>query len=381
MIADALGSLGVVDVCVLNAWRPAALDEPWPAWVGDAEWCRTETPEHWPASAVVGRTSPVPFGRVAPEAVPAARTRFFSKRYDLIWCEEGRGYEPVKELVSGATVLDLQNVHSVAVAHKRRAILSRWWDPASWRGALAEPAWVPGLGRAWRRWEGDAVRRCARVVVCSDLDRARLGGVNVATIPNCYPRPSDPAGERFGADPDRLVVGVVGLFDYQPNADGLRWFLSEVWPSVRTLEPGAQLRVIGLDGEDVVGTNAPAGVRALGFVDDLEGTLADLSVLVTPLRVGGGTRLKILEAFAHRIPMVSTTVGAEGLDVSDGRELLLRDDAEAFARGIVDVHRERVLRQRLVDNATRLYEARYTVERGRGAVLALARALLPAATA
>src|SRR5439155_19360207 len=119
--------------------------------------------------------------------------------------------EPVKPLVSAPVVLDLQNVHSAAVAHKRRAVLSSWWRPAAWKEALAGPGWLPGLERRWRQWEAAAVARCARVAVCSDADRVRIGGANVVTIPNCYPRPAVAAGRRH-ADAG-LRVGFVGFFD------------------------------------------------------------------------------------------------------------------------------------------------------------------------
>jgi glycosyltransferase involved in cell wall biosynthesis len=277
-------------------------------------------------------------------------------------------------------VLDLHNVFSAAVAHKRRALLTRWWQPAAWKEALAEPAYFPGVQRRWREWEQEAVRRCDRVVVCSELDSARLGGSTVVTVPNCYPRPERPVGDRSSAG-GPLRVGFVGLLDYQPNLDGLRWFATKVWPRIRELEPDAEFHVIGHRWRPLPAVERQPGVRMLGFVPDLSPHLAQLSVLVAPIRVGGGTRFKILEAFAHRIPMVSTAVGAEGIEARDGEHLLLRDAPAGFALAVVEAHRNRALRHRLVDAATRLYEARYTWERGLDAVTLMARELLASGTA
>jgi glycosyltransferase involved in cell wall biosynthesis len=380
LVAEALSRLGVVDVCVLDTWRSVELDTPWPAWVGDAEWCKVERTRWWPLKVLLGWAPPVPDARLAANAEAAAHARFFSKPYDLTWCVEVRGYEPVADIVSSPVVLDLHNVYSTTVAHKRRAQLANWWRPAAWRETLALPAYFPGVERRWQEWERAAIRRCNRVVVCSELDSARLASPNVVAIPNCYRRPDRPAGDQGSAD-GPLRVGFVGLLDYQPNLEGLRWFATRVWPRIRALEPDAEFHVIGHSWSRLPTVERQPGVRMLGFVPELAPHLAELSVLVTPLRIGGGTRFKILEAFAHRLPMVSTVVGVEGIEARDGEHLLLRDGPAEFASAVIEAHRNRALRQRLVDAATRLYEARYTWERGLDAVTLLARELLDPAAA
>ncbi len=179
----------------------------------------------------------------------------------------------------------------------------------------------------------------------------------------CYHRPTRPAGS--DRDPHGpLRIGFVGFLDYQPNFDAVRWFADAILPRVRRFERDVEFHVIGEAGPGLQDIGRRRGVRLLGFVPELEPELAQLSVLVAPIRFGGGTRFKILEAFAHEIPVVSTTVGAEGIDARDGDHLLLRDDAAAFARAVVDLHRDPTLRDRLVTAAARLYESRYTWERG-----------------
>jgi glycosyltransferase involved in cell wall biosynthesis len=361
MVAEALGALGAVDVCILNRWRSPELELDWPPWVGDAEWCRVEASPPFGVRAMLRSVSPVS-DRVAPDALSAARARFFSRRYDLTWCVEPRGYEPVAELVARPVVLDLHNVLSASLAHKRRLLVRRPHLAAAWREAIADPVYRPGIERRWRAWEARAVRACDRVVVCSEVDQSRLRGAP-SVVPNCYRRPTRPAGrDRDPGGP--LRIGFVGFLDYQPNFDAVRWFADAILPRVRRLERDAEFHVIGEAGPGLRDIGHRRGVRLLGFVTDLAPELAQLSVLVAPIRFGGGTRFKILEAFAHEIPVVSTTVGAEGIDGRDGEHLLLRDDPAAFARAVVDVHRDPVLRSRLVAAAARLYESRYTWERG-----------------
>src|ERR1700685_2182928 len=118
MVAEALGALGTVDICILDRWRSSELEEEWPEWVGDAEWCRVEALPY-DVRTFLGRASPVA-ERIAPDALHAAQLRFFSRRYALPWCVEPRAYEPVAGLVRRPVVLDLHNVISSSLRHKRR---------------------------------------------------------------------------------------------------------------------------------------------------------------------------------------------------------------------------------------------------------------------
>ena len=365
MVAETLGALGKVDVCLLDRWRSPELELDWPEWVGDAEWCRVEQPERGMHDGWFGRSSPIR-DRVPGDARRAARARFFSRRYELTWCAEPRGFEPIADLVSGPVVLDLHNVISASVAYKGRLLRRRPWLASSWREAIDDPVYRPGLERRWRTWERDASRRCDRVVVCSDLDRERMGGA-ATVIPNCYRRPAHPAGlacEHRGP----MRIGFVGFLDYQPNFDAVRWFARSILPLIQRREPDAELHVIGQGGAGLADLVRERGVHLHGFVPDLQPHLEKMSVIVAPIRFGGGTRFKIVEAFAHHLPVVSTSIGAEGIGARDGVHLLLRDDPASFARGVVEVHRDRALRQRLVSGANHLYETSCTWEHGVAAV-------------
>jgi glycosyltransferase involved in cell wall biosynthesis len=167
-----------------------------------------------------------------------------------------------------------------------------------------------------------------RVLVCSERGRARLAArypdAAFLRLPNAAP-PHAPADGRAGKSTDLLLVGNLS---YIPNIDAAEWLVREVLP----LLEGASLTLAGSSAREVetLGDENRL-VRIAGKVPDLAPYYAASSIAVAPLRTGGGTRIKILEAFAHGVPVVATHLGAEGLDVEDGVHLLLADDPVDFA--------------------------------------------------
>ncbi len=179
--------------------------------------------------------------------------------------------------------------------------------------------------KAWRRVEQSLARRFDAVSVCSELDRHELGATpGIFVLPNGFERPRA-VPQRNPAVPPQ--IGFVGTFLYAPNRDGLRWFVDNVWPDIQEKVPGVRLRVTGERSQSsFIGRN----VDALGWVEDMETEMANWSLAIVPLFVGGGTRIKILDAFSRKCPVVSTTLGAYGYDVENGRELLMADSPRAF---------------------------------------------------
>ncbi len=154
-----------------------------------------------------------------------------------------------------------------------------------------------------------------------------------------------------------LFVGVVG---YPPNADAVVYFCKSVLPLIRRAIPEVRLTVVGHAPPMEVQRLAFSGeVAVTGFVNDPIPYYASASVCVVPLRAGGGTRLKILEAMALGRPVVTTSIGCEGLDVTDGEHLLIGDTAADFARQVLRLLREPELRYRIVVAARKLVEKRY----------------------
>lgn len=158
----------------------------------------------------------------------------------------------------------------------------------------------------------------------------------------------------------RIVT--LGTLHYPPNADGIRWFLNEVFPHVIAEEPGAHLTIIGknppVDFLEQAEHDA-VHMRVTGYVEELDPYLAEAAIMVVPVRAGGGMRVRILEAFARGIPVVTTTVGLEGIDAHDGQEVIVRDDPLSFARAVVDLLRQPERQAQLADAGRRLAVDRY----------------------
>jgi glycosyltransferase involved in cell wall biosynthesis len=216
--------------------------------------------------------------------------------------------------------------------------------------------------RKLRREELAAYRGADGVCACSEADRRRIledaPRARVRVVPNAAdverlrPRPTDPA-------PDGRTVLFFGLLSTVPNVDGIRWFVQEIWPRVLAVRPDARCRVIGARPAPEVHALAGNGVEIVGFVEDLRPHLAAAAAVVVPLRVGGGTRLKIVEAMAMAKPVVSTRLGAEGIEAEPGRDLLLADEPDAFAQAVVRVLGDAALRERMGAAARALARERY----------------------
>jgi len=147
---------------------------------------------------------------------------------------------------------------------------------------------------------------------------------------------------------------------YSANYDAMQFFLRDVYPQVRAAVPGASLTITGSTaGVDQAGLALDDTVHLTGYVDDIRPVIAGSAACVVPLRQGGGTRLKILEAMALGVPVVSTRKGAEGLDVVDGEHLLLADTPRDLAAATVRLLQDGALRACLASQARALVERRY----------------------
>jgi glycosyltransferase involved in cell wall biosynthesis len=192
------------------------------------------------------------------------------------------------------------------------------------------------------RYERGIMKQVDLVCVCSGLERdlLRTWGVEKTLI---VPNGVDteffaPAGDPIAARATPPLVVFTGAMGYAPNADGVRWFLDAVLPALRARVPDARFRVVGKDPPaDLLARAVPGSVEVTGRVDDVRPHMRGASVFVCPLRIGGGTRLKILDAMALGLPVVSTTVGAEGLAVTNHHDVELADDAEAFAGAVAEL--------------------------------------------
>jgi len=154
----------------------------------------------------------------------------------------------------------------------------------------------------------------------------------------------------------------LGTLHYPPNADGIRWFLSEVFASIVEIIPEVKLVIIGKNPpKDFVRLAARFNgqVEITGYVSEVLPYLQDTAAMIIPVRAGGGMRVRILEAFAQGMPVVTTSVGLEGISAVDGRDVLVRDDPQSFAQAVVDLLRSKEQQDFLAKNGRTLVEQEY----------------------
>lgn len=297
------------------------------------------------------------------EAPRAAVAGWSDRPYDLVWFSHAPAYFALADLIAAAHVVDLDNLDSSVLRHRRRSMLRpRTGGAVGYLSAGVRAAADAVDERRWRRLEHEIAIAGAAIVVCSELDRVRLGRANIWVVPNGYePAQHIESTERRPARPAGPVLIMVGLLTYEPNRDAAAFFAAQILPRVRRHCSHAQFRVVGRydSNAHVAPLRGLPGVNVTGEVADVAAELAAADVAVVPIRFGGGTRIKILEAFAHRIPVVSTTVGCEGLEVVDGEHLLIADDPAAFASACIRLYENGDLRARLVAAAAQLWESRY----------------------
>jgi glycosyltransferase involved in cell wall biosynthesis len=186
------------------------------------------------------------------------------------------------------------------------------------------------------------------------LARIAPGYQTVDMIPNCV-NLADYRDVHEVAQPNTLIF--TGPFAYSPNYEAMLWFLGKVYRHVQVQVPEVHLTITG----DHAGQPLPpaSNVTLTGFVDDVRPRIASSWVVLAPIRQGGGTRLKILEAMALRVPVVSTSKGAEGLEVQHNKHLLIADTPEAFAEAVIRLLRNASLRQDLVTQGYQLIRQKY----------------------
>jgi len=247
-------------------------------------------------------------------------------------------------------ILDLHNVESILlhrlVKHMspgvRRALL--------WSDALKLPAYQRRI-----------IPQFDECLVVSDTDaetlRRLVPGVHVSVIPNGVD-PEEFSPQPVVPQPDSLVF--IASFTYQPNADAMVSFCRDVLPRIRAALPEVHLSIVGRRPTPEVKTLARLrGVDVTGQVPDVRPYLARAAVVIVPLHVGSGTRLKILEAMAMGKPIVSTSIGAEGLNVRPGHDLEIADGVTSFADTTVALLRDAERRTRLGINARRTVTQQY----------------------
>lgn len=255
------------------------------------------------------------------------------------------------------------DAHNAEYVLQYRAFLADVSSPLRWHAALYSLIqWLK-----LKAYERALCEAADHVVAVSEADRENLERLGIHTpitvVPNAvdvhyydaYPA-NGPAD--IAMSPYSLVF--TGKMDFRPNVDAVIWFLDRVWPRVRQAVPDAQFYVVGRSPHRrILSRGDTPGLFITGEVPDVRPYLRHAQVYVAPLRVGGGTRLKLLEAMAMRRAIVSTTVGAEGYPVEAGKHLILADDPESFAEAVVILLEDADLRTQLGEAAHAFVAAHY----------------------
>lgn len=253
----------------------------------------------------------------------------------------------------GRLLVDLWDVEDVRLSRELQGQPSTPLRPRSlWRWCLHRSD-----VRAWRSFHASLSEAADAITVCSEVDRRSMPDpMRVVVVPNGADL--ERARPRRTPEPPPVVL-FHGQNTYGPNVEAAHLLAHEIEPVLRTHIPDVRIRIVGRSDDRVQQLHRPPLVTVTGFVEDIGAELDRAWVVVVPLRVGGGTRLKILEAFANRVPVVSTSVGAEGLAVEHDRHLLLADDPATLAACTADLIRDPTLASRLSDAAFDLVRSEY----------------------
>ncbi len=245
---------------------------------------------------------------------------------------------------------------------------------------IQRPDRTAGLdARAWRRFEARAVRQMQAVVVFTERDRRALaplcGTIPLVCIPLGTPLPDAPLSP-LGATPERVLF--VGSFIHAPNLDAAQWLTGAIFPRVLAARPETQLVIVGEQPPATI--QGLASVVVAGRVPDVVPFLDAAAVVVAPLRLGGGMRVKVLEALAAGKAVVASPLAIEGLGVRAGEQVLLAESDEAFAAAIVQLLSDPAQRAALAGRARAWACANLSWERPVAAYEALHRRLLSTST-
>jgi len=191
-------------------------------------------------------------------------------------------------------------------------------------------------------------------------------GVRVEVVPNIH--------SVVAASPpwsERRDLMFIGGFEHKPNVDAMQWFVGEVLPLVRERLPEVVLNIVGSRADEKVGGLASPAVRVLGYVPDVEPLFGGSRVFVSPLRYGAGMKGKVGQSLGHGLPVVTTSVGAEGMMLADGENALVADDARSFAETVARLYGDELLWSRLSRNGLRHVAEHFGEEAVRGRIEAL----------
>ena len=270
--------------------------------------------------------------------------------FDIVQVEYTQMAQYVPNTARACTLL---TEHEVAFATHRRAFENL---PFSWNKFKALMGWLMMID-----YELKACRRFDKIITLTDADRRELlsfePGLDIEVVPmgvdSSSFRPQDVPEE-----PNTLVF--VGYFRHSPNVHGIIRFCRDIFPLIRQEVPEAKLFIVGSSPPDeIIRLGKMDNVVVTGWVEDIKPYIARSAVYVAPLWLGTGMRVKILEAWGMAKPVVTTSVGSQGIDCTPGEDVLIADDPQGFAAHTVRLLKDKALREKLGRNGRRQVEAKY----------------------
>lgn len=334
-------------------------------------------------------------------AVPMRRNRLMDVVYWLRSIVRGTPFLIERDNLPAmrATLRRLSSSETFDVFHADQLTMTQFWSSlvragglkntlfrvfdahnATWKivERMQENAWnilKPVLALESKRikeYEGRIVCEFEKTTAVTEIDRDLLleaansvrgkSGAPINDI-DCIPIAVDtgelqPVKHREGS----INIVTLGTLRYPPNADGIRWFIQKVLPLIVSELPAIKLTVIGKNPPPdflQAAQQNPNAVEVTGFVENLTPYLERACLMVVPVRVGSGMRVRILEGFARGVPVVTTTIGLEGINAQPGEDVLVADEPEAFARAVIQLVQDPALRVRLAENGRQLAETTY----------------------
>ncbi len=283
--------------------------------------------------------------------------------------------------------IQIESMHLIAYARRIRQIAPQARLILDWHNIESEilARYAENDSNPLRAWyarrtstlsrnvENELLRLCDAHTVCSERERevllqrqpdARIEVVGNGVDCEFFAAPADLKAESAASvatspDTARRDVLFMGRMDYHANVDAALYFVDKIWPLIHARRPELRLVIVGAHPAKPILSVRRQGIIVTGTVDDVRPYYHSALTSVVPLRVGGGTRLKVLEAMAAGTPVVSTTLGAEGLAVTDGKDILIADAPQAFADAVVSLQAGNPDWQQLAANARRIVQGKY----------------------
>lgn len=315
----------------------------------------------WPKRNAMTRTIAFAVGAfwAEPFSVLAHRSACFRSRV-AAWLRPGVVDLVHYDTIALAQYLPRQPAHPSVVTHHN--IESKLMERRAAAEARRVARWYIGAqANRLREYEARHSPCFDMNIVMSDLDARNLQAIAGEVATTVVPNGVDT--EYFRPQPGKETAALIytGGMNMFANRDAVLYFLSHVWPRVKATVPQAIFYAVGQDPPPELRRMATpgSGVVVTGYVDDVRPYVAKAAVYVVPLRVGGGTRLKVVDALAQGKAIVSTTIGCEGIDVTPGENIVIADQSEAFAERVIGLLQDPVERARLGQAARSLAELRY----------------------